>query len=55
LGYTLSEAQIIERWRHRFDTVRPHSSLGYRPPAPETKALTLPEEAGGIEEIPKAA
>lgn len=37
LFYTLREAQIlIERWRRHYNTVRPHSSLGYRPPAPET-------------------
>ena len=35
--YTLREAQIlIERWRHHYNTVRPHSALGYRPPAPES-------------------
>ncbi len=35
--YTLKEAQIIiEQWRRHYNTVRPHSSLGYRPPAPET-------------------
>jgi len=34
---TLFEAQVlIESWRHEYNTVRPHSSLGYRPPAPET-------------------
>jgi transposase InsO family protein len=33
---TLLEAQVlIERWRVRYNTVRPHSSLKYRPPAPE--------------------
>lgn len=33
---TLHEAQVlIERWRREYNTVRPHSSLGYRPPAPE--------------------
>ena len=33
---TLYEAQVlIERWRQHYNTVRPHSSLGYRPPAPE--------------------
>lgn len=36
---TLKEAQIlIERWRMHYNTVRPHSSLGYRPPAPESKS-----------------
>ena len=34
--YTLTEAKIlIERWRREYNTVRPHSALGYRPPAPE--------------------
>ena len=34
---TLCEAQIlIERWRRHYNTVRPHSSLGYRPPAPKS-------------------
>ena len=29
--YTLKEAQIlIERWRQEYNTVRPHSALGYR-------------------------
>jgi putative transposase len=35
--YSLKEAQIlIEMWRREYNTIRPHSSLGYRPPAPET-------------------
>ena len=39
--YTLKEAKIvIENWRRHYNTVRPHSSLGYRPPAPE--ALVWP-------------
>ena len=34
--YTLREAQIIiESWRRHFNTIRPHASLGYKPPAPE--------------------
>ncbi len=33
--YSLKVAQVlIEMWRRHFNTVRPHSSLGYRPPAP---------------------
>src|SRR5476649_2253056 len=33
---TLREAQVlIESWRRHYNAVRPHSSLGYRPPAPE--------------------
>ncbi len=35
--YTLKEAQIIiEKWRVHYNTVRPHSSLGYKPPAPKS-------------------
>ena len=34
--YTLHEARVlIEMWRRHYNQVRPHSSLGYRPPAPE--------------------
>ncbi|TJZ79817.1 IS3 family transposase [Paracoccus hibiscisoli] len=34
---TLREAQIlIERWRRHYNTVRPHSALAYRPPAPKS-------------------
>ena len=33
---TLEEAKIlIEQWRREYNQIRPHSSLGYRPPAPE--------------------
>jgi transposase InsO family protein len=35
--YSLKEAQIvIEKWRVQYNTRRPHSALGYRPPAPGT-------------------
>ena len=35
--YSLKEVQILtERWRSEYNTIRPHSSLGYVPPAPET-------------------
>jgi putative transposase len=34
---TIVEAKVItERWRNTYNKIRPHSSLGYRPPAPET-------------------
>ena len=26
---------LVERWRVHYNTIRPHSSLGYRPPAAE--------------------
>ena len=45
--YTLREAQvIIEGWRKEYNTFRPHSSLGYRPPAPEA---VLQSTDGAIE------
>ncbi len=35
---TLLEAQVlIEMWRNEYNQIRPHSSLGYRPPAPEVQ------------------
>ncbi len=35
---TLTEAKVlIEQWRKEYNQVRPHSSLGYRPPAPEAR------------------
>ena len=40
---TLFEAQVlVERWRRYYNTVRPHSSLGYRPPAPEARQPWAP-------------
>ena len=39
--YTLNEAKALieqwrKQWRKHYNTVRPHSAIGYRPPAPET-------------------
>jgi transposase InsO family protein len=40
LFYTLHEAEVIvEGWRQRYNRHRPHSALGYRPPAPETRTF----------------
>ncbi len=37
--YTLREAQVlIERWRQHYNGIRPHSALGYKPPAPQAIA-----------------
>ena len=34
--HTVAEARVlIERWRRHYNGERPHSSLDYRPPAPE--------------------
>jgi transposase InsO family protein len=42
--YSLKEAQILtERWRVEYNTERPHSALGYRPPAPQA---IMPKQPG---------
>ena len=36
---TLWEVKVlVERWRQTYNRLRPHSALGYRPPAPDTVA-----------------
>jgi putative transposase len=46
---TLREAQLlIKAWRRHYNQVRPHSSLGYRPPAPETVPLAMSQISSGI-------
>jgi putative transposase len=48
--YSLKEAQVLaERWRTYYNTERPHSSLGYRPPAPVTWQAENPEGHGKVE------
>ena len=34
---------LIEQWRRHYNAVRPHSSLGYQPPAPEAILPTVSE------------
>lgn len=44
---TLREAKVlVERWRRHYNTVRPHNSLGYRPPAPEAVEPGPPRAPG---------
>ncbi len=46
---TLQETQIlVERYRQTYNKIRPHSSMGYRPPAPDTVTIPtpIPELAG---------
>lgn len=44
--YTLKEAQvIIEDWRVHYNTIRPHSALGYKPPAPKSHLCIEPHYA----------
>jgi putative transposase len=41
--YSLAEARVVvESWRQHYNTVRPHSSLGYKPPAPEVVLWPAP-------------
>ena len=50
--YTLTEAKVlIERWRREYNQVRPHSALGYQPPAPEA---ILPLQPGSAPLHPSA-
>ena len=50
--YSLNEAKVVvETWRRHYNTIRPHSSLGYRAPAPEATlwpASQLKANAKGI-------
>jgi len=55
---TLTEAKVlIEGWRKEYNRFRPHSSLGYRPPAPVTESDLAPEAwksiGYGIEPLPR--
>jgi transposase InsO family protein len=47
--YTLGEAKVLlEHWRQHYNRVRPHSALGYQPPAPEAieaRAIWEPQAA----------
>lgn len=39
---TMAEARVlIENWRAYYNTIRPHSSLGYMPPAPEARVFDI--------------
>jgi transposase InsO family protein len=39
---TMAEAKVlIERWRAYYNTIRPHSSLNYMPPAPEARVVDI--------------
>jgi transposase InsO family protein len=53
LFYTRYEAQVlVERWRVHYNRVRPHSALGYRPPAPEA---IMPVPDTNIRRLPRPA
>ena len=48
--YSLKEAQVLaERWRVHYNTLRPHSSLNYRPPAPAAWLSEVETAYGEVE------
>ncbi len=54
--YSLAEARtVIEAWRRHYNTKRPHSSLGYRPPAPEAVQWPAPPTGSAAPAIPAVA
>jgi transposase InsO family protein len=53
--HTIAEARVlIERWRRHYNEERPHSALGYRPPAPETLPFGPLSRAPGAEARPSS-
>ena len=47
--HSLREAQVvIESWRRHYNSVRPHASLGFRPPAPEVILPTCAAWPAGL-------
>ena len=47
--YSLREAEIIiESWRRHYNAVRPHASLGYRPPVPQVFLPAFVELCGEL-------
>jgi len=53
---SLREAQVlIEQWRRHYNTARPHSALGYRPPAPEVAMPMPPPRTGPTGSAPPSA
>ena len=54
--YTLKEMQVLtEQWRVHYNTMRPHSSLGYVPPAPEAIAPVWPLGSATLRLTPRLA
>jgi putative transposase len=48
--YSIKELRVlVERWRVHFNTLRPRSSLGYRPPTPETWLAKYNKGHGEVE------
>jgi transposase InsO family protein len=48
--YSIKELRVlVERWRVYYNTIRPHSSLGYKPPAPEAWLIEASRAYGKVE------
>ena len=48
--YSMKDLRVLaERWRVHYNTVRPHSSLGYRPPATDAWLASSKTEHGEVE------
>lgn len=51
--YPLAEGRaLIERWHRQYNTVRPDSALGCRPPAPSAKSSTPLRGVGVVSTVP---
>jgi transposase InsO family protein len=47
--YSVKEAQaLVDQWVRHYNTVRPHSSLGYKPPAPEVRLASASPSASAM-------
>jgi len=44
-GWRVNHKRVERLWRREYHQVRPHSALGYRPPAPETREPLPPGSA----------
>jgi len=54
--HTLAEAKVvIEGWRSHYNTKRPHSSPGCRPPAPEVAQWPAPPSGAATPATPAVA
>jgi transposase InsO family protein len=48
--HTVAEARVqIEHWRRHYNVQRPHSSLGYCPPAPEVMPFAMPRKPAAMD------
>ncbi len=54
--HTLEEVRAVTGWwREHYNKIRPHSALGYRPPAPETIMPSWPIGSAALRLTPSLA